>query len=142
MADPPQRQKQSQQQAIKSSLLFDPASFDLPPTTFAILKRRFYAHTFGVSNHALLTRFLIGKQKPRLFAPILPACTDKRIDRFVLPHPGSAIPLLPHFMYEGIQTAPGTPLVFHLALTRVFFADAQEIMPMPSATNPHERFTS
>ena len=49
MRNPPHGEKQCQQQAIQVCAIGDPTGFDVPSTTFAILKRRFHAHAPGIS---------------------------------------------------------------------------------------------
>ena len=48
MRDPPHGQKEREQQAIQVGPVHNPTGFDVPPTTFALLKGCFHAHAPGI----------------------------------------------------------------------------------------------
>jgi len=45
MTDPPYRQKETQEESIQASEIRDSARFQIPASSFLVLKGRFHSHT-------------------------------------------------------------------------------------------------
>src|SRR2546429_521686 len=72
MADPPHGQKEHQQQAIQMGAILDPTGFDVPASTFAILKSGFHPHAPSIFLDASRTGLFIADENPRLLIGLLP----------------------------------------------------------------------
>jgi hypothetical protein len=56
MTDPPDPDKESQQEPMETFFVRDQAGFQVRAATFGILKRRFHAHPPGILTLASFTR--------------------------------------------------------------------------------------
>src|SRR5512142_2642807 len=139
MRDPPHGQKESQEQAIQVRPVHNPTGFDIPAATFAILKRRFYAHAPGIELDLSASGTLIADEQPRFLTIWVPDKTDVRLQRLLLPDPGFAVPAIAWLEHDLLKALP-RPLEFAVeeAPTGMFCTDAQEIMPAASAAELHQ----
>src|SRR3989440_10293709 len=94
MADPPHGQKELQQQAIQMGAILDPTGFDVPASTFAILKSGFHPHAPSIFLDASRTGLFIADENPRLLIVLLPRDAHPGVQRLLLPHPGLAKPAI------------------------------------------------
>src|SRR6266576_202418 len=141
MADPPQGQKEGEQQAIQSRPIADKTGLQIPATALAILKGRFDSHTPGILSYPHRSSGLIRNQQPGFLVPRLPDGTQVRIQRLVLPELNASKPALPFFSRQQSARHPSAPvLVFarQSPTEGVLFGNAQQVMPVSLATQLHQ----
>src|SRR5258706_10232465 len=78
MTDPPDAQKQHQEQAVQPRPVVDHRARDIPAARLKVLEGRFHPHTAGVAAHAGAPSRLIGDEEPDFLAGRLPDCTELR----------------------------------------------------------------
>ena len=76
MRQPPEAEKQHQQQPIQPCAVGDHRSFQVPATALEILEGRFDPHSAGVLAHALPSGRSVGEDDPGLVLPGLPSRAD------------------------------------------------------------------
>ena len=79
MRNPPDRQKQCQEQAIQVRPIHDPTGFDLPATAFAILKGGFYVHAPAIHLDLSVSCSFIADEQPRFFIVRVPHQADTNL---------------------------------------------------------------
>ena len=94
MTDPPDGQKQTQQEPIQACPVTDPTGFQLPAATLGILKSRLDAHAEPIAADPSPARRLIRDEQPGFLVPDFPDGTQGRFDGAVLPEQDPSKPVL------------------------------------------------
>lgn len=134
MRHPPHGQKEHHQVTIEVADHRDRAALDLPASAFGILKGRFHPHAPAIHLDQLATSRQIGDHHPDLFVARFPAHSQRSCKAVLLPNQGRAVPLLTWACDELSPTLPGRPAALVLAAHLVFLGNAQDIMPLDSAS--------
>jgi len=103
---------------------------DVEATAFALLKGRFHTHAPGIDLHLSASCSLIADKEPRLLTVWIPHQADVRVQRFLLPDPGPAIPAIAALEHEVVKALPR---LFECAVeippTGMLCTHAQQLMP-------------
>src|SRR5215831_8471272 len=131
MADPPDPQKQHEQEALQSRAVGYHRPLDVPTPPFEITKGGFHPHTPPVRLHAGAPSRLVREEKPGSLIPWLPDDAEKGVQTVLLPDERWAEPGLAGTVD---QFAHGVPPACTLAAGRpagMLSREAQEGMPLP-----------
>src|SRR5689334_23329084 len=94
MGHPPQRKKQRQEQPVQAGTVRNPVRFEVPPTTFAVLKRGFHPHADGVLADPSTPCRSIRDEQPNLLVGWLPDRAEIGLQGLLRPELNAPAPLL------------------------------------------------
>ena len=86
--------------------IHNPAGFDVEAATFAILKGRFHTHAPGIDLHLSASGTLITDEQPWFLTAWVPDQADIRVQRFLLPDSGCAIPARAWLEHDVVKALP------------------------------------
>src|SRR5690242_9076548 len=129
MTDPPDAQKQHEQESLQTGVVGYDRTLDVPAPTFKILKRGLDAHTPPVRLHAGAPSRLVGEQEPGRLIPRLPDSAEKGVQVVLLPDEGWAEPGLAHTVHQVAQRPPAASALATKRSAGVLARQAQQVMP-------------
>src|SRR5437588_12785419 len=138
MSHPPDRQKEHHQVPIEVVNLTDGTAFDVPPSTFGVLKSGFDAHAPPIHLDELASRRPVGNHHPDLFIAWFPTDRQRGGKAVLLPNQRLAVPLETFF---GHKLSHGLPLgepSFEVTTHQMLLGNAQQVMPLNLLTDPDE----
>src|SRR5260370_13973745 len=143
MSQPPNRQKENQEHAIDTIQTKKMTTFQIPATTFEILKGRLDTPAQTVLVNALAACRLIRNDQEGFFFAWLPTGTEIGLNLIVLPETNFPIKPLPRRVYEiRDRTSWQKTICLGPMLTGMLCTDTEQIMPAIVLTERDHRKTT
>src|SRR6266566_3879073 len=138
MSHPPQRQKKHHQIAIEMVRIAELAAFNVPPSTFGILKSGFYPHAPSIHFDEFSRGRQIRNHDPDFFIAWLPTDRQGGSKAMLFPNHPFAVPLLPFFEHKLSDRLPGGATPLELATNQMLLRNAQHVMPVNGLADPNQ----
>jgi hypothetical protein len=139
MGQPPETEKDDEQQSIEARAVGDHRAFQVPATAFEIVEGRFDAHPEGILAQALPSSGAVRDDDPGILLLRLPAGTDLGGDRLVVPELDGAEPVAPTLRRQLPTGEPSGGPTATRGSAGVVSRQTEDIMPSTLLTQVDQR---